>query len=101
MAWGGQLRGTVRLGRNNQNYRLGNQYALTGWGTYKVFEWLSGGLRMQYRQWFNIVGSDRRIMGVGAFTAETTVPTADPGRQAGRQLEMGPNVNFLTNGQHI
>jgi len=95
LLWGAQLHGTIRLGRNKEDYRLGNDYVLTGWSTYKILDWLSGGLRIQYKQWFNIKGRDRRIAGMGVFDPEDFVPTADPNRQAGKRLELGPSVNFF------
>lgn len=99
LSWGGQVRGAIRLGRNKEDYRLGNDYLLTGWGACKVNDWLSAGLRMQYKQWFNIKASDRRIGGgmVGPmeFDADEFVPTADPDRRGGKRLELGPSVNFL------
>jgi hypothetical protein len=97
--WGAQVKGTVRLGKNKEEYRLGNDYALTSWGTYKFLDWLSVGVRMQYRQWFNIKSRDRRLDVGGPFDAEDFVPTADPDRRAGKRLEMGPSLNlFKLNG---
>jgi len=89
-SWGGQARGTVRLGKNKQNYRKGNDYLLTGWGAYQLADSVSAGLRMQYKQWFNYKSSDDRITGPMIM-----VPTADPDRRAGKRLELGPSVNLL------
>lgn len=95
LSWGGQAMGTVRLGRNSQNYRLGNQYMLTGWASALPSEWVSTGLRMQWRQWFNIEGQDDRLGSPMGVPAEDFVPTADPKLRAGKQLDIGPNINFL------
>ncbi len=96
LSWGGQARATIRLDKNKEHYRLGNDYALTAWGGYEILEWLSGGLRLQYEQRFNITSRDSRITGAMAVAAEDFVPTADPKRRAGKRLELGPSVNLLT-----
>lgn len=102
-SWGGQARGTVRLGRNDENYRLGNRYTLTGWGAWKALDWLSFGSRVAWHQWLDIQGEDDRIPGVsnpmvGTVPAERVVPTADPNLRAGQRLDAGPSVNFLVTG---
>jgi len=97
-SWGGQVRSTVRLGKNKEDYRKGNNYLLTGWGAYRVNKWMSGGLRMQYSQWFNYKSKDDRIPGLMMpmmFAPEDTVPTADPDRRAGKRLDLGPSINLL------
>ncbi len=94
-SWGGQAQGTVRLGRNSQNYRLGNQYMLTGWGAVQANAWLSGALRLQWRQWYNIEGQDSRLADPMGIPAEDFIPTADPKLRAGKQLDLGPSMNFL------
>jgi hypothetical protein len=95
LSWGAQGMGTIRLGKNDEDYRLGNEYMLTGWGAVKLFDWVSGGARLQWRQWFNIHGSDDRLTAPGGIPAKNFIPTADPDRRAGRSLEIGPSVNFL------
>lgn len=93
-AWGGQAMGTIRLGRNDENYRLGNQYMLTGWGSVMPSPWVSGGLRLQWRQWFDIEGRDDRLDEGLPVPAEDFIPTADPNLRAGQQLDIGPSINF-------
>ncbi len=90
ISWGAQARGTIRLGKNKHDYRMGNNYLLTGWGAYQVLDWMSAGLRMQYNQWFNYKSKDERITGDMII-----VPTADPDRRAGKRLELGPSVNLI------
>lgn len=94
-SYGAQVRGTIRLGQNKQNYRRGNDYLLTGWGAYKLSDWMSAGLRMQFQHWFNYKGADDRLGGLMGRDAEDTVPTADPDRRAGKQLELGPSINLV------
>jgi len=103
LSWGAQARGTVRLGRNDEGYRLGDRYALTGWGAVVAADWVSVGGRVGFEQWWNIDGQDDRIPGVTnamgqLVPAEQVVPTADPDRRAGKRLELGPSINLITTG---
>ncbi|MGH0034167.1 MAG: transporter [Myxococcota bacterium] len=97
-SWGAQAMGTVRLGRNDENYRLGNRYGLTGWLAARPLGWLSLAGRVAFDQWFDIEGSDDRIRGVEMMGTtvppEQVVPTADPDRRAGRRLQVGPSLNL-------
>jgi hypothetical protein len=97
VSWGAQAMGTFRMGRNEQNYRLGHAYSLTGWGAWKVAEVASVSARLAWQQWFDIDGMDSRL---DQTTPPLTmvVPTADPGLRAGRRLEVGPGVNFVVPG---
>jgi len=94
-SWGAQGMGRIQLGTNDEGYRLGNEYMLTGWGAAKLFDWLSAGARLQWRQWFNITGNDGRLGAPMGILAKDFIPTADPDLRAGRTLELGPSVNFV------
>jgi hypothetical protein len=95
VSWGSQATGTIRLGKNKENYRLGNNYMLTGWASALPSPWVSTGLRMEWRQWFNISGQDDRLADPMGIPAKDFIPTADPKLRAGRQLDLGPNISFL------
>ena len=86
-SWGAQALGVIRLGENSNSYRLGNQLMLTGWGARKVADWVSLSLRMEGRTWGNIDGQDSRLN-------PNLVPTADPDRRGGTQIDLGFGVNF-------
>jgi len=97
-SWGAQVMGTIRLGRNDQNYRLGHAYQATGWSAWKLSRWVSLSGRGEWRQWFDIVGQDSRLMSPmpAMFpTAGDFIPTADPDLRAGKRLDLGPGVNFI------
>lgn len=94
ISWGLQALGTVRLGRNDENYRLGHRYDLTSWGAIRVTRWLSVSARLAWHQIGNIAGRDDRLSAPAGIPAENVVPTADPGRRAGRRLGLGPGVNL-------
>ncbi len=48
-SWGGQLLGVVRLESENEaGFRFGDVFQVTGWGSYRLLDWMSGSLRMLY-----------------------------------------------------
>lgn len=94
VSWGFQALGTIRMGRNDENYRLGHRYDLTAWGAVRVTRWLSVSTRAAWHQIMNIAGRDDRLSAPPGVSPEDFVPTADPTRRAGRRLDLGPGVNF-------
>jgi len=97
-SWGAQVMGTIRLGSNEQNYTLGNAYDVTGWGAWKISDWVSLSGRLQWNQWFNIRGQDTRLqspMPAVFPTAASFIPTADPNLRGGERLDIGPGLNFV------
>ncbi|MDJ0798369.1 MAG: transporter [Calothrix sp. MO_167.B12] len=86
-SWGAQAMGTLRLGENSNGYRLGNQFLLTGWVARNWTEWLGTSLRLTGRTWGNIDGEDDRLNPM-------MIPTADPDRRGGTQLDIGFGVNL-------
>jgi len=86
-AWGAQAIATIRTGRNHNGYRLGNQYRFTGWGAYRLTDWLAPSVRLDGRFWGNIHGADSRL-------DPTMSPTMDPKRQKGRRLDLLFGLNL-------
>jgi hypothetical protein len=60
-AWGAQAMGTVRLGENDNDYRLGNRYRLSAWGQYKVADWFGPLARLDWHGWYDIHGADPQL----------------------------------------
>jgi hypothetical protein len=92
-SWGAQARGTIRLNDNHATYRLGNEYALTGWGALELARWVSVSLRTEWTHNMNIDGRDESSS--LDPNAPPTVPTKDPGRQAAMRLDLLGGVNFM------
>jgi hypothetical protein len=97
-SWGAQGGGRFRTGTNDNGYRLGNKYWLTGWGAVKFASWLSASLRAQGRRVDNITGVDSKltdpVMTPGGPTpAAAFVPTADPNLRAGTSGDIGIGIN--------
>lgn len=88
--WGAQWRSTFRIQDNDENYRLGDELALTTWLSYLFADPLSASLRIGYYDRGNISGIDARIM--------APVQTADPARQATRGTNAALGINLA--GQH-
>ncbi|MEA5597889.1 transporter [Rivularia sp. UHCC 0363] len=86
-SWGAQALTTLRLGKNDNGYRLGNQYQVSGWIARNWTDWLSTSLRLTGATWGNIDGADSRLNPM-------MIPTADPNRRGGTQLNLGFGVNL-------
>jgi len=80
-AWGGQLLATLRLGRNSNDYRLGNGYEVTTWLTRRWDKRFSTSVRIHGKAWGDIHGADGDLN-------PAMDPTADPGRRGGRKIEL-------------
>ncbi len=72
--------GTIRLGENDNDYRLGNILEIGSWVTYGWTDWLSTTFRLNGRSWGNISGADPDL-------DPTSVPTADPDRRGGSRID--------------
>jgi hypothetical protein len=90
LSWGSQALATVRLGRNSQDYRLGNRLEVTAWGAVRMTDWLSISLRGGFTGWGNITGMAKDLL-----VRPTMTPTADPANQGGRRLDAAFGVNVV------
>lgn len=70
-AWGAQLNGVIHLGKNSNNYRLGDQYDLSVWGSYQLTDYLSLSTKLYGKTWGNISGADPDLNPLTAPTART------------------------------
>lgn len=89
---GAQYQATIRLGRNDADYRLGHAQTLTAWTSWAFGPQVSSSLRLRYHEQGRIKGQDRRIM--------APVQTADPDRQGGEWLDLGLGMNVALGGGH-
>jgi len=86
-SWGSQASGIIRLGENSNGYRQGHQFALTGWSARSWNNWFSTSLRLNGRTFGDYGGQDDRLN-------PAMIPTADPDRRAGTQIDVGLGLNF-------
>ena len=93
-AWGVHGLGTVRTGRNSNEYRLGNRLESTVWAARKFTDWFSSSVRIDGRAWGNIHGEDPQLN-------PSMVPTADTDRRAGERLDLLLGVNLFALGGRL
>ena len=84
--WGVQYLGRFRLGRNSEDYALGDVHTASAWTSYRFHPLASAALRLQARTQGQIDGQDDRIT--------APVQTADPDNQGGRQADLGVSLNL-------
>ena len=85
--WGAQVLGVVRLGSNNNQYRLGDGYRISAWTQMKVFNWFGPSARLDWHGWGNIAGADPSM-------DPARNPAFDANKQAGERLDFLLGVNF-------
>ena len=85
-AWGGQAKGVVRLGQNDENYALGDELHATAWASYMPEPWISFSGRLIGAVKGEIDGQDPRIA--------APVQTADPENYGGATLDLGLGINL-------
>lgn len=86
-SWGAQLRGTIRLGQNDEGYSLGDGAALTAWAAWSPEPWIALSGRVEGRTLDRIDGRDPRIAG--------PVQTADPDNYGGDTVELFAGVTLV------
>lgn len=86
-SWGAQTLLTLRPGRNNIGYSLGNEYEMTFWGAREWSRWFSQSVGLRYKIWENIGGRDPSLNPL-------MVPTADPKSRGGKRLDFLFGVSF-------
>lgn len=86
MSYGAQLRGTIRLGSNDEGYSLGDEIALNAWASYKAAPWLSLSGRVEASRLGRIDGIDANIGGPS--------PGADPRSYGGDRVTLFAGADF-------
>ena len=91
--FGANTSGTWRLGRNDNNYRLGNQYVVDGWASYRFNPWLHSSARTVATFLGDIHGADPELNPM-------MVPTANPNLRGGKWVDILLGVNvFVPDGK--
>lgn len=86
LSWGTQFRTTLRFGKNDMDYRLGNQYQLNTWLAYKANNWLSVSTKIQGLIVDNIKGENTQL-------SPMMVSTADNNNYGGNHINSGIGLN--------
>ncbi len=87
LTWGGQLKATIRLHENSENYRLGDIVEGTAWLAHSWAPWISTSARIAARSEGNIRGRDEVITG--------GMPLSDPDNSGRDQVDLILGVNML------
>ncbi|MCW7469526.1 copper chaperone PCu(A)C [Leptospira kanakyensis] len=90
ISWGAQSQASLRIGKNDNNYRFGNRYEISGWLSFLVHESTSISVRVAKQRWLNLQGMD-------ATLDPKMDPQNDPYRQGGMRSDLLIGVNFLIN----
>jgi hypothetical protein len=90
ISWGAQLGATFRLDENDHDYSLGNEFLASTWSAYNWNKNWSTSLRLKWKHWGNIDGSDTQLA-----ASPNMMPTADPNLRGGQRLDLGFGVNLL------
>jgi len=86
-AWMAETVETIRVGKNGNGYRLGNQYRVDGRIARKLTNWLSVSTQAEGRLWENIHGADPELK-------ISDEPTKDPNAQGGKRVDLSFGVNL-------
>ncbi|QGX99655.1 transporter [Roseovarius faecimaris] len=86
ISYGAQLRGTIRLGSNDEGYSLGDEIAATAWVSYRAAPWVSLSGRAEAARLGRIDGIDVNIGGAS--------PGADPLSYGGDRVTLFAGADF-------
>ena len=86
-SWGADFKGTVRLGRNDHDYRFGNRYESRAWVMRQLTSWLTISTGLNGAVWENIDGADPEL-------DPMMEQTNDPNLQAGKRLDATFGLTF-------
>lgn len=86
-SWGAQGGAVFRFGKNDEGYRLGNEYTATGWLARNLNEQTSISVRLEGKSWGNIKGQDDDLNPM-------MVPTARTDLRGGERVDALVGVNF-------
>ncbi|PYV52816.1 MAG: hypothetical protein DMG98_23010, partial [Acidobacteria bacterium] len=86
-SWGADFKATVRLGRNDHNYRFGNRYESRAWVMRQLTSWLAISTGLNGAVWENIESADPDL-------DPSMEQTADPNLQGGKRLDASFGLTF-------
>ncbi len=94
-AWGAQIIGTLRTGKNSNGFSKGDAYMANFHGSYEVIKTLlSGSVRLSWNHWEPYDGADPDITRTAPF-GPPLVQTAYPEFLGGQRLDVLGGINVL------
>src|SRR5690606_30314685 len=92
-SWGGQTLNYIRLGTNDEGYRLGNKYTLSGWVAREVLPFASLSVGVEGEAWRNVHGRDQNL-------PLTAIAGSNPGEIAGERVLGLIGLNVMPGAMH-
>jgi hypothetical protein len=86
-SWGQQTIATVRFGRNDEDYRLGNKLLIQGWYARKLSDSWSLSGRVAWNEWGGVVNQDDDLNPMMS-------PAADADFRSGTRVDVGLGANL-------
>lgn len=90
--WGGQAKGTLRFGKNDNDYTLGDRWTATVWGSRVLSSYFSVSGRLEGSTWGDVEGADPAY---DTAVMMRMVPTVFPDLLGGSRLDAGIGINFF------
>jgi hypothetical protein len=81
--WGGEVSGTIRLGDNIRDYRLGHRLLSSVWLAHRLSDWFAPASSVSLRKWGKVNGNDARLP-----QRPDAAPVANPLLQGGTRIEL-------------
>ncbi len=85
---GVQAKGTIRLGKNDRGWTLGDVVEASAWAGYHQSRWVSASLGAAFCTWGNVRGYDRAL-------DPDESPTHNPLAQGGRRVLLPMGINIV------
>lgn len=93
---GAQMRGVIRTQTNSHDYRLGNQFGIDAWASWKAANWCSLSAGLGYLWEGDLSGNQRNVSQSPPFApTRRTVTTAFGENYGGQRIEAIVGVNFV------
>jgi hypothetical protein len=89
-SWGAQTLNYVRMGKNDNGYRLGNRYTATTWLAHNVGNMVSVSARLKGEHWDDVSGRDANL-------PLRAIAGANPNELAGERVMAYVGLNLLNN----
>ncbi|WP_154222499.1 transporter [Marinicella rhabdoformis] len=93
-AFGAQIMGTFRTGKNDADYRLGHESQLNVWASKNISNSWSFSARLEAKNKQSIKGSDARLMMAQNMSM---TPAANADFSGGNWFNLGLGLNFISN----
>ncbi|MFK7911383.1 MAG: transporter [Akkermansiaceae bacterium] len=95
-SYGSQLSAILRLGENDNDYRLGDRVSATGWISRRLNAWSAVSLRLTASTWGDVDGRDQNmaVIPMGPLAGRPMAAPADPNNQGGSRVDLALGLNL-------